>query len=307
MSIALVLPHRDPADLASALRRELPDTPVEVWPRISDPDAVRMAVAWHQPEGVLPGFVNLELISSFGAGVDGLLFDRSLPRDVPLARIVYPGLVDQMGEYVAAVVLAARRRLWEYHDAQRAREWQPLDVTAGSAVGILGLGALGRDAAARLHALGFRVLGWSRSPKRLDGVESLTGQQGLRDMAGRSDYLVCLLPLTRDTEGILARDLFDAAKPGCFLVNVGRGAHLVEADLLDALEDGRLRGACLDVFADEPLPRNHPFWRHPSVHVTPHVASITDPVAAAAHVAEDYRRLENGEPPQHPVAADRGY
>lgn len=307
MALALVLPDRDTSELARDLRRELPEAVVEEWPHISDPDAVRMAVAWHQPEGVLSAFPNLEAVSSFGAGVDGLIFDSSLPKAVAIGRIVYPGLIDEMAEYVAAVVLARRRRLWEFADLKRDRRWRPRPPVEGTTVGLLGLGELGAATARTLRALGLEVLGWSRTPKEFEGVESFTGEEGLTDMAARSDYLVCLLPLTPQTEGILNRELFAAAKPGCYLINAGRGRHLVERDLLEALESRQLAGACLDAFTVEPLPDDHPFWAHPAVQVTPHVASMTDPRAAAAHVAEDYRRTLAGRPLQHPVARERGY
>lgn len=307
MAIALVLPDRDMEALAAAIRDHLPDTPVEIWPRITDPDAVRMAVAWKQPEGVLSALPNLERVSSFGAGVDGLIFDPGLPRDAEVGRIVYPGLVTEMAEYVAAVILARRRRLWQFASLQAEREWRPEPPVAGTSVGLLGLGELGSHAARLLRHLGFRVLGWSRTPKSIEGVESHTGRDGLERMAGECDYLVCLLPLTPETENILARPLFRAAKRGCYLVNAGRGRHLAESDLLEALDAGELSGACLDAFREEPLPADHPFWTHPGIHVTPHIASMTDPEAAAAHVAEDYRRMLGGEPPQHPVDLDRGY
>lgn len=307
MAIALVLPDRDTTELARLLRDELPDVTVEEWPRVSDPDAVRMAVAWHQPEGVLSAFPNLAAVSSFGAGVDGLIFDPSLPEDAAIGRIVYPGLIHEMAEYVAAVILTRRRRLWEFADLKHERRWRPRPPVEGATVGLLGLGELGAAAARTLRSLGFEVLGWSRTRKNLEGVESFTGDDGLAAMAGRSDYLVCLLPLTPGTEGILDRQLFAAATPGCYLINAGRGRHLVEKDLLVALDEGRLAGACLDAFATEPLPEDHPFWTHPAVQVTPHVASLTDPRAAAAHVAKDYRRTLAGEPLQHPVTRERGY
>lgn len=307
MSIALVLPDRETDELAAAIRREAPDTVVEVWPGITDPDAVRMAVAWHQPEGVLTALPNLAAVSSFGAGVDGLIFEPGLPRDVAIGRIVYPGLVEEMAEYVVAVILTRRRRIREFTALQARRQWRPRPPVAGRTVGLLGLGELGARTAELLVALGFQVLGWSRTPKDIGGVESYTGPDGLSEMAARSDYLVCLLPLTPDTEDILDRSLFEATKPGCYLVNAGRGRHLVEQDLLAALEDERLSGACLDVFRSEPLPEDHPFWRHPAILVTPHVASLTDPAAAAAHIAEDYRRVLAGEALQHPVDRERGY
>lgn len=307
MSIAVIMPNRDPGDLVRALTRLAPDIPVQRWPDIADPGSVRLAVAWQQSEGALDGLPNLAAVTSFGAGVDGLIGDRRLPQGVAVGRIVYPGLVAQMSEYVMAAVLAHRRGLWQYHEDQRDRRWQPRFAGAGGVAGILGLGELGADSARKLAAIGFDVLGWSRTPKSLDGVESLSGEEGLRELAGRADVLVCLLPLTASTRGILNAALFRHAKAGCFLVSAARGDHLVEADLIEALDAGRLSGACLDVFGLEPLPGNHPFWAHRKIHVTPHVASMTDPEAAAAHVVEDYRRVETGEPLQHPVDVERGY
>lgn len=307
MSIALIMPERNPRGLASAIRAIDQGIRVECWPHIGDPDQVRMAVAWHQPGGALSAFPNLEIVSSFGAGVDGLLADPDLPAGVAVARIVYPGLVAQMSEYVVAAWLAWRRRFWEFAREQSQGRWTPRPHRAGDTVGVMGLGELGRDSAARLAGLGYRVLGWSRTPKDLPGVEGFTGEAGLADMAGQSDCLVCLLPLTAQTRGILCAPLFEAVRPGCFLINAGRGAHLVEADLIPALDAGCLGGACLDVFGEEPLPADHPFWGDARIHVTPHVASMTDENAAAEHIVEDWRRIRDGRPPAHPVSRERGY
>jgi len=307
MSIALIMPDRDPRGLAENIRALDDSVQVECWPDIAEPARVRMAVAWHQPEGVLAALPNLEVVSSFGAGVDGLLADPGLPANAAVARIVYPGLVAQMSEYVIAAWLAWRRRLWEFARQQSERRWAPSVQRAGNTVGLLGLGELGCAAARRLVGLGHDVLGWSRTPKDLPGVESFTGDEGLEGMAARSDCLVCLLPLTDSTRGILRASLFEAVRPGCFLINVGRGGHLVEGDLIPALDAGRLGGACLDVFAEEPLPADHPFWSDPRIHLTPHVASMTDEKAAAAHVVEDWRRILEGRPVAHPVERQRGY
>lgn len=307
MTIALILPQRDPKDLARRIRDLAPDIDVQCWPDIREPDSVRLAVAWHQPEGAMSEFPNLEAVSSFGAGVDSLVADPTLPRSVQLGRIVYPGLVAQMSQYVIAAVLAQHRGLWRYAEDQREQRWAPRFAGPDCAVGILGLGELGADAARKMSRLGLDVAGWSRTPKSLPGVACLTGDRGLRDLAARSDVLVCLLPLIPETRGILGMALFRVAKPGCFLVNAARGGHLVEDDLLAALAEGYLSGACLDVFHEEPLPPGHPFWSHPQIRVTPHVASMTDLQAAAEHIVEDYRRLEAGGSLQHPVNKERGY
>lgn len=306
MSIALILPGRNMAALRAAIKARDSAVTVQCWPEL-ETGAVRLAVAWQQPPDALARMLRLEAVLSFGAGVDGLLQDKSLPERVALGRIVYPGLVGQMGEYLAAVVLARHRRLRDYAADQRARRWRPRSAPSTATVGILGLGELGRFAAQRFHQMGFRVLGWSRKPKILKGVTSLTGANGLQRIAQEADFLLCLLPLTPATRGILNAGLFQFCKRDAFLVNAGRGDHLVESHLIQALDEGRLSGACLDVFQDEPLPGDHPFWAHPRIHITPHVASVTDNDAAAACIVEDYRRLGAGKPLQHPVDRERGY
>lgn len=299
----------DNADLwREALHRRLPDVTLRVWPEVGDPDDIDMALVWQPPPGVFARLPNLRLVMSLGAGVETLLADPSLP-DVPLVRMVADSLSDDMAGFVALQVLRWHRHSDEFDAAQAAGVWRwlPYRPAREVTIGLLGLGELGRAAAVVLGALGYRVLGWSRSPKRLDGVECFAGPDGLEAMLPRCDQLVCLLPLTADTRGILDRRLFARLPAGAVLVNAGRGDHLVEADLLDALDCGRLGGASLDVFSEEPLPAGHPFWRHPRIRVSPHSAAATHPAQAVEQVAATLAAFRDGRPLANRVERGRGY
>ncbi len=292
-----------------ALRAVLPGERIHVWPDIPDPAAIDVALVAQPPAGALRPFANLRLIQSLWMGVDGLLADATLPRGVPLARLVDPGMLAAMSETVLACVLDWHRKHYRYRAQQRERRWRPLRQALASdrTVGLLGLGELGRDAAAKLAALGFGVCGWSRRPKALAGVECFAGEDGLRALLARSGALVCLLPLTEQTRGILNTEAFARLPEGACLINVGRGAHLVERDLIAALDSGHLAHAYLDVFATEPLPADHPFWAHPGITLTPHVAALTEPRTAAAVVAENVQRVRRGQTARDLVDLASGY
>ncbi|WP_298366942.1 glyoxylate/hydroxypyruvate reductase A [Azospirillum sp.] len=300
------------SDNAEDWRREiakrLPDLEIRVWPDVGDPADVTMALVWKPPAGMLASLPNLGLIVSLGAGVEPLLEDPTLP-DVPLVRMVSDGLTIDMAGYVALQVLRWHRQMEEYAALQAAERWQPLGHKPASdvTVGILGLGELGTASAGALRSMDYRVLGWSRTPKSVDGVESFAGADGLAAMLPQTDILICLLPLTPDTRGLLNAGLFAALPPGAVLVNAARGGHLVEADLLAALESGHLRGASLDVFAEEPLRPGHPFWSHPAIRVTPHVAAITHPSRSADQVAAAVNAFRAGRPLPNQVDRQRGY
>jgi glyoxylate/hydroxypyruvate reductase A len=228
---------------------------------------------------------------------------------VPLARLIDPGMVAAMSETVLARVLDWHRQLYRYRAQQSAHAWTPLRqyLAMDRTVGILGLGALGADAAAKLNALGFRVCGWRRREKAVPGVEYFHGTQGLEAMLRETEALVCLLPLTAETRGILnAHTLGLLRERGC-VINVGRGGHMVERDVIEALDTGRLAHAYLDVFETEPLPAEHPFWRHPKVSVTPHIAALTEPRTALAMLVSNLERFARGEQPEALVDAGAGY
>ncbi len=307
----------DKADLWRAeIARHLPDLEIRVWPDLGNPAEIDMALVWKPPAGMLASLPNLALIVSLGAGVEPLLEDPTLP-DVPLVRMVSDGLTVDMAGYVALQVLRWHRRADEFAALQAEARWRPIDHKPAPdvTVGILGLGELGAAAARTLRTMEYRVLGWSRSPKSLDGVESFSGTAGLAALLAQTDLLVCLLPLTPDTRGILNAGLFAALPAGAVVINAARGGHLVEADLLEALDHGgsgigghgHLAGASLDVFADEPPPPDHPFWRHPKIRMTPHVAAITHPSRSAEQVAEAVRAFRAGKPLPNLVDRRRGY
>jgi glyoxylate/hydroxypyruvate reductase len=292
------------AELAGAL----PGLAFRTWPELGDPAEIEYALVWRPPPGMLASLPNLKLVLSLGAGVDHVFADPQLP-DVPVVRLVDPHMVAAMSEYVLFQVLRLHRQDVLYMAQQRQGVWRELpQPDAGDRrVSILGLGNLGRDAALKLKALGFDVAGWSRTEKAVPGVASFHGAAGLGKMLARTDVLVCLLPLTPATEGILSAALFRQLPRGAAILNAGRGAHLLEADLVPALDSGQLSAAVLDVFRAEPLPPEHPFWRHERIVVTPHVAAATNPVTAARVVAETINRFRAGRPLQNVVDRQRRY
>ncbi|GAB4189973.1 MAG: glyoxylate/hydroxypyruvate reductase A [Thalassobaculales bacterium] len=291
------------------LSRFIPDIDIRVWPEYGEPDDITFAVVWGMPPGEFPKFRRLRGIASLGAGVDHLMRLPDLPAGVPVTRLVDPGMTAEMSEYVVLQVLRFHRRLPEYAGFQAMAKWQPLPRadTPSTRVSILGLGVLGQDAAAKLKLLGFKVAGWSRSAKEIAGVETFHGAGGLTAMLATTDILVNLLPLTADTQDIVNADLLAKLPQGAAFVNCARGRHVVDADLLAALDSGQIRGAALDVFRDEPLAADHPYWRHPKVLVTPHVAAATNPVTAAPQVAENILRAARGEPLLNVVDMATGY
>lgn len=296
------------ADWAKLFAEHAPGIDFRIWPDIGDPSAVRYLAAWEPPENLAEAFPNVEVVFSVGAGVDQFDFGR-IPAEVPVVRMIESGLVAGMVEYATLAVLAAHRDWLTYAAQQREGVWNPVRVlTAGSRrVGVLGMGVLGQAVLAKLQGFGFQCAGWSRTLRQLPGVETYAGEEGMHTFLARTDILVCLLPLTDATRGVLARALFERLPSGAVLVNVGRGGHLVEQDLLDALDSGRLSAAILDVFDTEPLPPGHPFWRHPRIMATPHIASMTQPETAVEAVLENLRRHCEGLPLIGLVDRGQGY
>ncbi len=279
----------------------------------ADPAEIHYAAVWKPAQGELAGFPNLRVIFNLGAGVDALMADKSLPK-VPLVRVAVGDLTHRMTEYVVLHVLMHHRQELYLRACQREKRWAPRFQRPASAisVGIMGLGALGSDAAKALRYLGFGVSGWSRSPKQIDGIECFHGKGQLDAFLQRTDILVCLLPLTPDTRQILNRGLFarlnrDGPLGAPVLINAGRGGLQNEADLLDCLDDGTLSAASLDVFATEPLPIDSRFWTHPNVVLTPHNASDTDPDEISKYVARQIERFEAGAALENVVDPARGY
>jgi glyoxylate/hydroxypyruvate reductase A len=287
----------------------MPEHDFRYWPEIGDPARIDYAMVWNPEPGLLASLPNLKLIVGLGAGVDHILRDPSVPAGVPILRLVDPYMTDAMSEYVALSVLRLHRQDLDYLAQQRGAIWEEREQknAAERPVGILGFGTLGQDAGKKLKALGFDVAGWSRSPKNVPGFVTYAGADGFDALLRRSEILVCLLPLTAETRGILNAAAFARLPPGAGIVNAGRGGHLVEEDLIPALDSGRLSGAVLDVFREEPLPAEHPFWHHPRIVATPHIAAETHPPTAAPIIRDAIRRFEAGLPVPNLVDPARGY
>jgi glyoxylate/hydroxypyruvate reductase A len=298
----------DPRAWHAALAAAVPSLDFIVGPECERPELVDIALVWTAPPQGLHAFGNLRAVLSLGAGVDQLDL-RQLDRRIPLARLVDPCLTRRMVEYCKAAVYYLHRNFHIHRQHQAQRVWQfcpPVDAAARRVL-VLGLGELGSAVAAGLAGEGFDVTGWSRSRKALPGVRSIEGAHALANAAGASDIVVNLLPLTSQTRGILDREFFSRCKPGTCLVNVGRGAHLNEPDLIEALDQGKVAAAFLDVFAQEPLGPAHPFWSYPQLHITPHVASLSDPRHSVAAVVENLRRALDGQPLLNAVDRLAGY
>ena len=298
-----------PQPWREAFARWLPDIEFRLWPDVGNPDDIRYALVWKPRPGLLKSLPKLKAILSLGAGVDHVVEDPQWPQEVPLVRLVDAGLAQQMSEYALYGVLHFHLHMDRYADQQRRGEWRlvPAVLAPQRTVGVMGLGVLGGDFVRKLVPLRFRVLGWSRTLKTLSGVETFHGPDGLAAFLGQTQILVNFLPLTSHTAGILNRNLFARLPRGACIVNLARGAHLDESDLIAALDDGQIGGSMLDVFQREPLPPAHPLWRHPRVFVTPHMAGQVTAELAVSQVIENIVRIERGEAPLGLVDPARGY
>ena len=289
--------------------RRMPGLQVRLWPDMPDPADVEAVAGWYPPAGLMHSLPNLRLASSIAAGVDHVLGPAQPRPGVPVCRIVDPGLAAGMAEYVLWAVLYYHRALDQAQQQQAQRRWKmPVQKAAHQThVGLMGLGALGSHLAQVLRAQGFVVSGWSRSAHAIDGVATYAGPEVLERFVRAPDVLVCLLPLTDATRGLLNQALFARMKSGAALVHCGRGEHLVVDDLLQALDQGHLRGAVLDVFATEPLPTDSPLWSHPQVVVTPHMASGASPEVIVGQILDNLQRVRAGQAALHTVDRGAGY
>jgi glyoxylate/hydroxypyruvate reductase A len=295
-------------------RAAAPQRDIRIWPdAVGNPADIAYAAAWKAPHGLLATYPNLKAIFSLGAGVDHLTADPALP-NVPVARIVDPDLTARMTEYVTMHTLMFHRRQRTYDAQQHDRIWfeHPQPAAKDIAVGIMGLGELGRDAAAVLARIGFSVAGWSRTPRQLPGIVTFSGDEGLAPFLARTEILIALLPHTPATEGMLNLRLFrqlkqDGKADGAFLINAGRGKLQVDADILAALDEGSLAGAALDVFPVEPLPSGSGFWHHPKIRISPHNAAVSDPDALVGNVLQQIGNFETGRPLENVIDRKAGY
>ncbi len=271
------------------------------WPEVGRPETVEAALVWRPPAGLFDDLTGLRLIYVMGAGVDHLFAPEMNLPDVPIARLVDPCMAERMASYVLGAVLHHHRQFGAYARQQAGAIWQPLPArdTGEVRVGVLGLGPMGQASAELLVRVGYDVAGWSRRRRAVPGVRCLAGESEWQDFLARSDFLICLLPLTRATRGILNAATFAGLPRGAVVINAARGGHLVENDLLAALEGGQLGGAVLDVFDTEPLPAGNPLWRHPRVLITPHIASLSNPSTGVPQILAALRDVRAGRKPAH--------
>lgn len=309
MSLIFACIEIPPEPWLEAIRAKISDLDIHIWPNVGAPDDVEFALLWGRWDADLSHFSNLRAFLSLGAGVDHILALPDRPANIPIVRLADPALRTGMVEYVLYNVLKFHRRFPEYEEQQRKRLWIERSQTMPNkrSVGIMGLGSLGAACAQSLTGLGFNVVGWSRSQKLINNVESFYGDEGLDLFLAESEIVVCLLPLTDETRGILNEKNMCKLPVGAFVINAARGGHLVEQDLLALLESQHIGGAALDVFEIEPLPKANPLWSHPRVIVTPHVAALVDYESAAEVIAETVRRSREGRPLLNVVDPVRGY
>jgi glyoxylate/hydroxypyruvate reductase A len=293
----------------TAFRKAAPDLGLVHDQPPRDLAGIRYCMTWKPLPGIYDRMPDLEALFVLGAGVERFLADATIPQRVRIVKMAEAGLTQAMEHYVLWQVLNHHRRFWELEAAQREARWidQSYPAPWGRKVGVMGLGTLGEAVARMLKSFGFNTSGWSRSAKTIDGVTVFSGTDRIGAFLDGLDILVCLLPLTAETRGILNADVFRHLAPGAGLINVGRGAQLNEADLLSALESGQLAAASLDVFAAEPLPAAHPFWRHPHIFMTPHLAADVDPESAALAIKRQIERFEAGQALEHVADRMRGY
>ncbi|MDC0008129.1 glyoxylate/hydroxypyruvate reductase A [bacterium] len=270
---------------------------------------ITMALVWKHPPGSLGAYPNLKCIASAGAGVDFIFEDKSIPSYLPITRVVDMMLARDMSEHVVALIFAHLKNLNNYQRDQMNEVWNPKPYLriGDFTVGILGLGELGSVLANDLVRFGFKTQGWSRSQKILDNVKTFSGNEELSDFLSTTEVLVCLLPLTEETKGILNTALFTQLPKGAYVINVARGGHLVDDDLLSMLDSEHLSGASLDVFHQEPLDKSHPFWKHSKIHITPHCASVSDTKSVVPQILENYESLSSDKPLINLVSREKGY
>jgi glyoxylate/hydroxypyruvate reductase len=309
MSIVLIFNNKDPKPWAQYLTKKLPETAISIYPEVENPEAVTFAVCWKADKNVLQQFPNLGVIQSVGASIDHITRNQTVLNNQIVTRIVDENLSHDMWEFVLAAVMSNLKNLSLYGRQKEEKYWLPTGYGSikNTTISILGLGQIGALVAKKFADLGFVVKGWSTSPKNIPNVACFSGQNALNPFLADTDFLINILPLTADTERFLDKNVLKQVKKGCFLINVGRGEHLVEPDLVELLETGHLSGALLDVFSVEPLPQDHVFWTHPKIQITPHVASLTNVASATTLIAENYKRFKSGEGLLHVVSIEKGY
>jgi glyoxylate/hydroxypyruvate reductase A len=306
MSVLVAITGRDNTKLIEQLQARLPSTQIQQWPDCNNLESIDFVLAWKAPQDMWAKLPNLKAVSSFGAGVDSI--DLSLLGDnIDVVRIVDEKLAQDMAEYVLTHVLAQKLRLKEYFIKQTQQQWKPKRAYEQNKVGILGFGELGKACAKQLIANNFNVNAWAHTHKTSNTVNLFYGEQGLQKMLSNIDYLICLLPLTKKTKGIINKSTISMLPNHAVIINVARGEHVIEADLLNALEENSLRAAVIDVFEHEPLGKEHPYWQHDKITLTPHCAALSDINSVTAQIAENVERLQRGITLNNRIDRTKGY
>ena len=306
MKFAIIAPETQTKKWKVEFEKQAPNEKVLIGYETDETEEIECVMVWGHPKGSLKKFKNLKLIFSMGAGVDHILNDDTIPKDIPISRIVDPQMAFSMTNYIVMAVLNYQRCLYDFQHAQKINHWAQFEYDEKSLnVGVLGIGHLGLDAANALYRLGFEVYGYSNSMKETI-FPSFYGNQ-LKEFLEKINVLVCTVPLTPKTRGMLSYEFFCKLAHPTYLVNVSRGAVHIEKDIIRAIKEGKLTGAFLDVFEKEPLPNDSPLWKHPKIKITPHIASLTYAEESIRQALENFQRIKNGEKPLNEVNRDKMY
>jgi glyoxylate/hydroxypyruvate reductase A len=305
MSVIVISPGRDPEAWVQELKNQHPGMKIIAYPEEHAKEEVEYAVTWKHPRGIFKNYPNLKVIASMGAGVDHITSDPEIPENVTITRIIDDQLTIDMSAFVLALVMNHLRDLSFHHNHT---SWEQTDYLRieDQHIGVMGVGVLGSAVVKTLTNVGFEVSGWATQPKP-DAAITIYGEDQLDEFLSQTNILVCLLPLTQQTENILNKELFQKLPKGAYIINVARGQHLVEHDLIEMVDTGHLSGASLDVFRKEPLPAEHPFWKNPKIRISPHIASVTDPRSVVPQLVQNYVRMTEGKPLKNIVKRQKGY
>lgn len=309
MSIVLIFENKDPKPWEKALKEKLPNTTIEIYPNVKNKEVVDFLICWKPKKNVLEQFPKVKIIQSIGASIEHITNTQTINKDSIITRIVDEQLSNDMWEFLLSIVLSELKNAKTYLTQKKQKTWKQHHYKSinTTTVSILGLGKIGGFVAEKFAQIGFNVKGWSNSKKQIPNVDSYNGKNKFDMFLDNSDFLINLLPLTHKTNGILNKNTFQKLPKESFIINVGRGEHLIDVDLINTLDTSMLSGAFLDVFINEPLPKEHPFWNHPKIQITPHVASLTNVTTAIDQIIENYNRFLKNEELINVVSLKKGY
>ncbi|APZ47719.1 glyoxylate/hydroxypyruvate reductase A [Polaribacter reichenbachii] len=309
MSILLIFENKDVNPWKKELETKLPNETIEVYPNVKNNKNVEFVICWKPKKHILKKIPNIKVIHSVGASIDHIINSQTVKKDQIITRIVDEKLSDDMWEFLLTIVLSELKNMNRYAAQQNQKLWQQLAYRSinNTTVSILGLGKIGSYVAQKFAQIGFNVKGWSNSAKQIENVTSFSGENEFNLCLNNSDFLINLLPLTPKTKGILNTKTFQQLPKNAFIINVGRGEHLITKDLIHQLNNDTLSGAFLDVFNKEPLPKEHPFWQHSKIQISPHIASLTNVKTATNQIIENYKRFLNNEHLLNVVSLKKGY